>query len=256
MELGLLHFLIICPLAFLAGFVDAIAGGGGLISLPAYLLTGLPVHMAIATNKLSSSLGTATACWRYAKMGFVNWRLAPGCVVAAFVGSALGANLALVIEDGVFQKAMLIVLPLTALYVLRCQGLANDLDKPRYAFRITLALAVAAAFAMGVYDGVYGPGAGTFMILLLSGLAHLPLQEANGLTKVINLTTNLAALLVFVLNGQVIFLLGLVAGVFNIAGNLAGSACFVQSGARVGRPLILLVIAIFFARTVWQLVTS
>lgn len=256
MELGLLHFLIICPLAFLAGFVDAIAGGGGLISLPAYLLAGLPVHMAIATNKLSSSLGTATACWRYAKMGFVNWRLAPGCVVAAFVGSALGANLALVIGDGVFQKAMLIVLPLTALYVLRCQGLANDLDKPRYAFRITLALAVAAAFAMGVYDGVYGPGAGTFMILLLSGLAHLPLQEANGLTKVINLTTNLAALLVFVLNGQVIFLLGLVAGVFNIAGNLAGSACFVQSGARVGRPLILLVIAIFFARTVWQLVTS
>ena len=253
MELDLLHFMIICPLVFLAGFVDAIAGGGGLISLPAYMLAGLPVHMAIATNKLSSSLGTATSCWRYATMGFVNWRLAPGCVIAAFVGSALGANLALLIEDGVFQKAMLAVLPLTALYVLRCQGLASDTDKPRYAFGATLALAVTVAFAMGVYDGMYGPGAGTFLILLLSGFAHLPLKEANGLTKVINLTTNLAALLVFVLNGQVIFLLGLVAGVFNIAGNLAGAACFVQSGAKVGRPLILLVIVMFFARTEWQL---
>ncbi len=256
MELELLHFLIICPLVFLAGFVDAIAGGGGLISLPAYLLAGLPVHMAIGTNKLSSGMGTAVTTLRYAADGFINRRLAPGCILCAFLGSSLGANLALLIPERAFQIVMLVVLPLTALYVLRCQAFAGDVAQAAYGFGKTLALALAAAFALGVYDGVYGPGTGTFLILLLSGLAHLPLSDANGLTKVINLTTNLAALLVFVLNGQVIFLLGLVAGLFNIAGNLAGARCFETGGGRVARPLILLVIAIFFVRTVWQLVTG
>ncbi len=256
MELELLHFLIVCPLVFLAGFVDAIAGGGGLIALPAYLLAGLPVHMAIGTNKLSSGMGTAVTTLRYAADGFINRRLAPGCILCAFLGSALGANLALLIPERAFQTAMLAVLPLTALYVIRCQAFSAGRAPAPYSFGKTLALAMAAAFALGVYDGVYGPGTGTFLILLLSGLAHLSLSDANGITKVINLTTNLAALLVFVLNGQVIFLLGLVAGVFNIAGNLVGARCFEKGGGQVARPLILLVIAIFFARTVWQLLTS
>ncbi len=114
-----LHFLAVCPLVFIAGFVDSIAGGGGLISLPAYLISGLPVHACIATNKLSSSMGTTVATAKYARSGFIDWHLAPFCVFAALAGSALGARLALGIGDALFRALMLVILPLTALYVLR-----------------------------------------------------------------------------------------------------------------------------------------
>ena len=255
-QLNWLQFAVICLLVFLAGFVDAIAGGGGLISLPAYLIMGVPVHIAIATNKMSSCMGTAVATWRYAKSGFVNWRLAPFGVVCAFIGSVIGANLALLISEDIFRLIMLVVLPLTALYVMRCQSLAGGDDKPWYSFKITALLVMVAALLLGVYDGVYGPGTGTFLILLLGGLAHLPLQEANGITKVINLTTNVAAVLVFLLHGKVVLMLGLVAGLFNIVGSLAGTSCFVQGGAKIARPIILMVLLVFMVRVIWQLMTA
>lgn len=252
MELQLLHFLIVCPLVFLAGFVDAVAGGGGLISLPAYMMCGLPVHTAIATNKMSSSMGTALATWRYAASGFIDWRLAPLCVVCAFVGSAGGANLALLIDEKILRALLLIILPLTGLYVLKSQSLQKKPNAPvrqPNRRRIHLLAALAALF-IGVYDGFYGPGTGTFLILLLVGLAKMPLTQANGLTKVINLTTNLAALLVFLLNGQVLLPLGLTAGCFSLAGNYFGTRCFTDRGAAIARPIILVVLLIFFIKTV------
>ena len=108
MELTLLHFLIVCPLVFLGGFVDAVAGGGGLISLPAYLIAGVPPHMSIATNKLSSAMGTTLTTVRFAKKGFIPWKQAAVCVVFAFVGSSLGAKLALKIDARIFTMLMLV----------------------------------------------------------------------------------------------------------------------------------------------------
>lgn len=255
MELQLLHFLIVCPLVFLAGFVDAVAGGGGLISLPAYMMCGLPVHMAIATNKMSSAMGTALATWRYAANGFINWKLAPLCIICAFIGSASGANLALLISENALRALLLLILPLTALYVMRSQSLAGTTSAAAPGQtnqqRIMLLAALAALF-IGVYDGFYGPGTGTFLILLLVGLAKMPLTQANGLTKVINLTTNLAALLVFLLNAQVLLPLGLTAGCFSLAGNYLGTRCFTERGAAVARPIILLVLLIFFIKTVTE----
>lgn len=113
MEPHFQHFLIVCPLVFLAGFMDAMAGGG-LVSLPAYMLSGVPVHSAIATNKLSSSMGTAIATGAFAKNGFIPWKQAGFCVVCALAGSAIGANLALVVADIVFKRILLaVLLPLT-----------------------------------------------------------------------------------------------------------------------------------------------
>lgn len=254
MELQLLHFLIVCPLVFLAGFVDAVAGGGGLISLPAYMMCGLPVHMAIATNKMSSAIGTALATWRYAANGFINWKLAPLCIIGAFIGSAGGANLALLIDEKILRALLLLILPLTTLYVMRSQSLAGTTPAApgqTNQQRVMLLAALAALF-IGVYDGFYGPGTGTFLILLLVGLAKMPLTQANGLTKVINLTTNLAALLVFLLNAQVLLPLGLTAGCFSLAGNYFGTRCFTDRGAAIARPIILVVLLIFFIKTVTE----
>ena len=113
MELHLMHFLIVCPLVFLAGFVDAVAGGGGLISLPAYMIAGLPVHFAIGTNKLRTTLATA----RFAKNGYIAWKNALLCIVTALIGSSLGAKLALQLDDYYFKRLILVILPCTALYL-------------------------------------------------------------------------------------------------------------------------------------------
>ena len=247
-------YLIFCPLVGIAGFVDAIAGGGGLISLPAYLIAGLPVHNALGTNKLSSTMGTAVATFRYARSGFIPWRQALFCVLFALTGSSLGAKLALMISARVFRILMLGILPLTACYLLRSKGLAQE-GAP-YREGKTLLISLSIALVLGVYDGFYGPGTGTFLLLLLTGVAHLSLNQAAGLTKAINLATNVAALTVFLRNGVSLLPLGLIAGCFGIVGNYLGAKLFVNKGAKWTKPLIVTVLAIFFCKVCYELVTG
>lgn len=252
MEITLIQFLIVCPLVFLAGFVDAVAGGGGLISLPAYLIAGFPVHFAIGTNKISSAMGTTLTTIRYTKSGFIPWKQAIFCVLFAFAGSACGANLALLINDGVFKIIMLVILPLTALYVMRGKALSGD--KEPYSAVKTTVLACAVAFFIGAYDGFYGPGTGTFLILLLTAVAHMPVTEANGVSKAINLATNLSALVVFLINGRVVFAIGLVAGLFSIAGNWLGSSLFKKGGSKAVKPIMITVLVIFFVKVLYEVI--
>ncbi|MBQ1184090.1 MAG: TSUP family transporter, partial [Muribaculaceae bacterium] len=196
-----MEYLIVCPLVFLAGFIDAIAGGGGLISLPAYLIAGLPPHSAIGTNKFSACLGTTVATWHYARCGFIKWRQVAPAVVMALAGSALGARLALMVDSEIFKVIMLVVLPLTACYVLRRRDLGSD--RTPFSTSKTSMIASTLALLIGIYDGFYGPGTGTFLMLLLTAMAHMSLNEAAGTTKAINLSTNVAALAVFLWHGVV-----------------------------------------------------
>lgn len=246
MDASLVQYLIVCPLVFLGGFVDAVAGGGGLISLPSYLIAGFPVHFAIGTNKLSSAMGTTLTTVRYTKSGFIPWRQAVFCVVFALAGSACGANLALLIDDGVFKIIMLVILPLTALYVMRGRALSEEHEP--YSRIKTIVLSCLIAFFIGAYDGFYGPGTGTFLILLLTALAHMPVTQANGVSKAINLATNISALTVFIINGKVMFAIGLTAGLFSIAGNWLGSSFFKKGGSRAVKPLMIIVLVIFFVK--------
>lgn len=248
----MLNYIIICPLVFLAGFIDAIAGGGGLISLPAYIFTGLPVINCIATNKMSSSMGTTIATVKYAKGGFIPWKLALFCIPCAFAGSTIGANIALSISNEVFRIIMLIILPLTAVYVLTRKELTSK--KEPHSFKVMLILSMLIAFAIGIYDGFYGPGTGTFLILLLTAIGRMRVEEANGLTKTINLSTNIAALTVYIINGQVLLPLGIVAGCFNIAGNYLGASKFTSGGTKIVKPIMVLVIVIFFIKVINEVI--
>lgn len=251
MELTWLHFFIVCPLVGLGGFVDAVAGGGGLISLPAYMLAGVPVHMAVGTNKLSSGMGTTVSTLRFARSGYIHMRQALCCLACALLGSAAGAKLSLLIEERTFKILMLFILPVTAFYVLK----TKDMDKPRTAYSLskTLAIAMPAALFVGAYDGFYGPGTGTFLLLLLTGAAHMKLQDAAGIAKVINLTTNLTSLVVFFVNGTVLVPLGLVAGLFGMLGNYIGATCFKRGGGKIVRPLMLGVLTVFFIKIITEL---
>ena len=245
-DLSIITFLIVCPLTFLGGFVDAVAGGGGLISLPAYMIAGLPVHNAIATNKLSSGMGTTVATYRLASLGYIPWRKAALCIVMAIIGSSTGAKLALMVDADLFKKLMLVIIPATAIYVMRNKNM--DEPKEPLADRKTVIRASLVALLIGVYDGFYGPGTGTFLILLLSGFAHISLKESNGIAKSINLTTNLSSLAVYLMNGKVIILLGLAGGLFGIVGNYIGVTFFKNKGAKAVRPLMIIVLVIFFIK--------
>lgn len=244
------QFLIVCPLALLAGFTDAVAGGGGLISLPAYLIAGLPVHTAIGTNKLSSAMGTVMAVKRFSCRGYIPWKKSFFYVVSALAGSGAGAKLALMLDDGIFRNLMLVILPLTALYIMKTKTFEQE--KTPFSPGKTLAVGLAAALGIGVYDGFYGPGTGTFLLLLLTMAAHMRLETANGIAKVINLTTNLTALILFWDRGKVLLPLGLAAGACSIAGNYLGTMFFEWGRAKTVKPVMLTVLLIFFVRVLTE----
>jgi len=245
-------FLIVCPLLFLAGLVDSIGGGGGLISLPAYLFAGLPVHMAIATNKLSSACGTSLATARFIRKGLVNFRLALPSVVAAVAGSALGAKLSLSVSETVMKYILLGVLPVAAFFVLNRKWFRDDGKHAAVADRRTWIICVISAFVIGMYDGFYGPGTGTFLIIAFTAFARMTVGSANAQAKVINLTSNITSLTVFLLNGQVLFTLGLAAAACNMAGNWVGSGLAITKGAKIVRPVILLVLALLLAKIIFN----
>lgn len=248
MTLTLHTFLIVCPMLFLAGLVDAIGGGGGLISLPAYLLAGVPVHQAIATNKMSSTCGTCLTTVQFIRKGLVNWRLALPTIAAAILGSSLGANLSLAMEDGFMEKILFAVLPVVAFIVLNPRIFHDNAESEfRMNARVWITATVS-AFAVGMYDGFYGPGTGTFLIIAFTVFTRMNLRSANAQAKVINLTTNITSLTIFLLNGQVIFWLGLAAAVCNMAGNYLGANLAMSKGSRITRPVIIFVLLLLFLK--------
>lgn len=242
MEITYKTFLIICPLLFLAGLVDAISGGGGLISLPAYLIAGLPPHAAIATNKLSSTCGTMLATSRFIWNRLVNIQLAIPSVIAAVVGSSLGANLSLLTDEEVMIYVMIIILPICVFLVFN-KNLFHDMGEDHISLnKRTYITATVSAFFIGMYDGFYGPGTGTFLIIAFTTFAQLSIKTANAQAKVINLTSNITSLTIFLLNREVIFPIGLAAAACNMLGGYIGAGLVMKNGAKIVRPSILLVL--------------
>ena len=249
MEITFRTFLIVCPLIFLAGFVDSIAGGGGLISLPAYLLAGVPMHNAIATNKLSSATGTLISTIRLCKNKFVDWGLAVPCISMALLGSYMGANIALHTSDKLLKGLLLPVLPVVAFYVLKKKNLDGNEKIPMDRKKQWLICAVS-SLVVGCYDGFYGPGTGTFLLLLYTGLGKMSVSKASGNMKLGNLSSNVAALAVYLCSGKRIILLGLAASCFSIAGHYVGSGMVMKNGSRIVRPIILVVISLLFIKII------
>ena len=253
MEWQISQLFIICPLVFIGGLIDAIGGGGGLITLPAFMIAGFPVHYAIGTNKVSSAMGTSITFTKFFIDGYMPVKLSICGIIFALLGSSLGAKTALLISDYVFKILMLFILPVTALYVFKSQSLLTEEKNSQDINTRTYIICMLVAFFLGFYDGFYGPGAGTFMLLLMAGAAKLSVQKANGTAKAINFATNVAALVVYLMNGKVILIAGAVAGLFSIAGNYIGAKFFEKGGSKAVRPVILIVLALFFIRVIYDL---
>lgn len=244
MEITYQTFLIVCPFLFLAGLIDAIGGGGGLISLPAYLIAGLPPHAAVATNKMSSTCGTTLATLRFIRNGLVNFKLAIPSVIAAILGSSIGANLSLLLNDKVMLYLMVAILPVCAFLVLN-KKLFHDTENDTILLnKQTYLTATIAAFFIGMYDGFYGPGTGTFLIIAFTIFAKLSIKTANAQAKIINLTSNITSLTIFFLNGEVIVSIGLACAVCNMLGGYIGAGLVMKNGAKIVKPSILFILAL------------
>ena len=250
MELTWQTFALVCPLVFLAGFIDSVAGGGGLISLPAYYLAGLPPTLAAGTNKLSAGVGTIASTLRYVQGGKVQWRVGLLAAAGAFPGSWLGAALLQHIPENAVRVLMIVAIPLVALVVLGRNGnLAPSRLVPE---SMDLPAAFATGLAIGFYDGLVGPGTGTFLILGFTMLLGMEAVMASGTAKVVNLTSNVAALLNLLLSGNVIFALGIPAALCGMAGNWLGAGMTMKRGAGMIRGLLLVVLALLLAKMVYD----
>lgn len=242
MNLTFHTYLIVCPFVFLAGLVDAIGGGGGLISLPAYLIAGLPTHAAIATNKISSTCGTSLATYRFAKAKLINVKLAIPSVIAAIIGSSIGAKISMLVPEKILSYVLMIILPIAAFFVLN-KKLFNDegAETVTLDFRTYLTASLA-ALIVGIYDGFYGPGTGTFLIIAFTVFAKLNIQTSNAQAKIINLATNVTSLVIFLVNGQGILSLGIAAAICNMVGGYLGASLAMKNGAKIVRPSIIFVL--------------
>lgn len=251
--LTLKAFLIVCPLVFLAGFVDSIGGGGGLISLPAYIFAGLPTHMAVATNKLSSALGTSLTTAKFIKEKLINFYLAVPTVICAIIGSSIGARLSLKMDEELLGIILVPVLLIAAFLVLNKKIFKDDteaIDKPDKRVYIVGSIA---ALIIGGYDGFYGPGTGTFLIIAFHVFANLNTKASNAQAKVINLTTNITSLVVFIFGGQVVWALGFAGAVCNMLGNYLGANLVISKGSKITRPIIICVLALLCIKIIFQL---
>ncbi len=247
---GMLCFLI-CMVT-LAGFVDAAAGGGGLISLPAYLFAGLPPHFVYGTNKFSAACGTTLATANYFRKGALDGRIALVAAGGSFAGSALGARLVLLLSDTALRWMMLILLPAAAVLIFWRRNVPDEDRSAALSPRKKLALALAIGLGIGCYDGLVGPGTGTFAILAFTAVMGYSLRTAGGNAKVLNLASNYASLAVYLASGYVAFGIAVPCAVGNICGNLLGSQLALKKGARFIRPMLLVVLALLLLKISWD----
>ena len=238
----------LCPLIFLAGFVDSVAGGGGVISLPAFMLTGMPAHNAYACNKLAASCGTTFAAARYLFSRVLDLRVALLSAAGSFLGASAASRLVLLLSEDTLTLMLLIILPVAAVLILLRRSDGEEDRSSRLPAKRRWLLAAVIGLAIGVYDGLFGPGTGTFAIMGYTMLMKYDLRTASGNAKLLNLASNYASVVTFALAGTILYQVAVPAALCNIAGGYLGSGLAIKKGARFIRPVMLAVVALLLGK--------
>ena len=242
--------IFLCFMVGLAGFVDASAGGGGLISLPAYMVTGLPVHLLYGANKFSSACGTTFASAMFFRSGALDLQVALIAAAASFAGSTLGSRLVLLLSGEVLKIMVLVMLPIAAIIIFTQRKLPEEDRSSQVPRKKALVLAAVIGLLIGLYDGLVGPGTGTFAIIAFTTLMGFDLRTAGGNAKVLNLASNYASLVTYLSSGLVVFSIGIPCAVSGIVGNLLGSHFALKNGAKFIRPMMLVVLVLLLGKIV------
>ena len=243
-DVELSTLVLLAGVGLVAGFVDSLAGGGGLLALPSLLLAGLDPVTALATNKLQGSFGTASATHTFWKKGLLRPLEHVAEIAVVFAGAMLGVFAVSYVPADLLRQIMPVLLVLVAGYFALSPKLSVG----------TFPIAVFSFFVaplLGFYDGVFGPGTGSFFMLALVSLFGFGVVEATGRTKLLNFTSNIAALSMFILGGKIVWVVGLCMGIAQIVGAQIGARVAIANGARVIRPLLVLVCCAMAMRLWW-----
>lgn len=242
--------LLLIAAAFAAGFIDAIAGGGGLITVPALLLAGVPPVQALATNKVQGGFGAATAAFSYARRGLVDPRKQIWAALLAFLAGLTGALMVSYLPTDLLRYVLPVVLIAIAIFFAVKPGL-GDLDRTE---RITpLLFTVTVVPLIAFYDGLLGPGAGAFYMISFVTLAGYGILKATAHTKLLNFASNVGGLTAFAIIAKPLWLLGLVMAAAQVAGATLGSHLAMRVGAKIIKPLLVLTSTALALRLIWQI---
>lgn len=229
-------FIILFIVAFFASLIDSIAGGGGLLTTPSMLLVGMPPLNVLATNKFQSCFGTFTSTFNYYKNGLLVEKKKTLYFTLSFIGSSVGTLLVSRISNETLESVIPVLLIGAAIFFITNKGpsSANKNEKLLILFNLII-------FAIGFYDGFFGPGTGSFFVLAFIIVKGVNIMESTAITKLLNLSSNFAAFLIFAFQGYVIWYLGLVMAVAQIAGAYTGSKFAIKNGEKVVRPVLVVV---------------
>ena len=241
--------LLLFSVAAVAGWVDVIAGGGGLITTPALLLAGVPPAATLATNKLQGSAGTLSSSLYFIRQGSVDLHAIRYLIFATFIGSLIGAWLLLRIDASQLVVYLPVLLIAIALYFLLSPNIGDVDCKPKLGM---LAFALLACPLLGFYDGFFGPGTGSFMMLAFVALAGFRVSKATAHTKVLNFTSNFASLLYFIVYGDIYWAIGGVMILGQLLGSLTGSRMVLNNGSKLVRPVVVSVCLIMSANLIYK----
>jgi len=248
--------VVLVLVAFAAGWVDAVVGGGGLLQLPALLIAlpdSTPPAAILGTNKVSSVWGTAISSALYAVKIRPDWRSIIPLVIGASTGSALGAQAARFLPKEVFTPIVLLALVVVGIYTWRRPELGLITER-KHTGRTHYLLTLAIGLAVGAYDGILGPGTGSFFVILLVGLLGWGFLDASAQAKIANLVTNLSAIAVFAAHGAVLWQLGLMMGAANLVGGFLGARTAISKGNSFVRKVFLVVIGALIIRLSYDVV--
>lgn len=248
-EFDLLLYLLLFGASLLAGLIDAMAGGGGLITLPALLAAGLPPQLALGTNKFQSSFGSLSASIHFIRQGHADWDTARTGIAFTFIGAVSGAWLVSVLPTGFLNKAIPFLLLIIVIYFIFSPDLGKLDKKPKIPH---LQFYIPAGLALGFYDGFFGPGCGSFWAVALMLICGYNMVKATAYTKIMNFTSNLASLLVFLVLGQVQFKLGIVMAVGQFLGARIGSGLVIKKGIKIIRPVFIAAVLTIIASLIYK----
>lgn len=241
--------LLLCAFSLLAGFVDAVVGGGGLIQLPAVLilLPGVPLPTLLGTNKFASFFGTSMAVQRYARHVSIDWRTVAPTAIAAGVFAFIGSRAVTLLNPAVLRPLVLVLLIAVAIYVFLVKELGL-IHRPKHAPDKARWIGMGIGAAIGFYDGFLGPGTGSFLIFAFVGIFGFDFLAASASAKAVNWSTNIASLLYFTMHGNVLYGYGLAMAASNVLGATLGTRLAIAKGSRFVRVFFLVIVCALIAK--------
>ena len=249
MEFEVYYYALFLVTGLVAGFIDAIAGGGGIITIPVLLASGMPPHIALATNKLQGTFGSGMASWNFIRKGFISWSEVFVGVVYTFIGAGLGTYAILLMDAGLLAKTIPLMLVGIFIYTLLSPKMGEN-DRHAYLGNHLFFLIFGIGF--GFYDGFFGPGTGTFWTIALVTLLGLNLKKATAQTKVMNFTSNIVSLAVFFWSGNVLFMVGLLMGFGQIIGAYVGSNMVIKKEVKFIRTFFLTMVGLTLLKLMYN----